>query len=758
MRKGSTIPIADFKQPFPPLGQQPRIVPGHFLQDLLNASLVVPEDWEKLPPEIQNELSVDKDVVELLATLLKHGLVTEYQAARIYAGKTDGLIVGNYRILDRLGSGSTGVVFKAEHLELRHPVAVKILAQSIEQDSRMRSRFLTEMRTAAQLQHPNVVTAMDAGTVTCADPDTPTLRYFVMEFVPGRDLDEYVTTSGPLALVNACDIIYQVASALAEANKRHLVHRDIKPANIRVTPDGQAKLLDFGLARDYSRRITQPGVVLGTLDYMAPEQARDSASVDIRADIFALGGVLYWCLTGRRPFEASSGTFSEQVFNRLSELPPSIRQVRPELPAQIDRVVCRMMALTPEERFATPEAVMAAVVAFLKPEMPELTLPADHGSWFEKTAETRSEKPDKAHVLIVDDEESIRSLSRFALEAQGFSCREASSAEEALQLVPSVACDLLLVDVNLPHMSGPELCRRLREKPPSPHLKIVMVSGQTNPDEMARMLLTGADDYLPKPFSPIQLQSRVAALLRLREAQVRAGQLYGHLLHVNQQLEKDLSARPHTLMEARDALVLCLSMVGELREDASGTHVRRIPQYCRTLAEEAASARALAGKIDADFVQQLECCAPLHDVGKAGLPDHIILKPGKLDPDERCLMQTHATLGAELLRRMININPAGLGFLEMAADIARYHHERYDGSGYPDKLAGANIPLPARLVTVADVYDALRSKRAYKPPLSHSAAVQVMQDTAGAQFDPALLQAFVRCADKFEQIYRSEAD
>src|SRR5262249_38689454 len=156
----------------------------------------------------------------------------------------EGLILGNYRVLDRLGAGSMGVVFKAEHVELRRPVAVKVLAQTLEQDIRLRSRFLTEMRVVAKLQHANIVTAMDAGKISCTDPDPLFLRYFVMEFVPGQALEEYVTANVPLALVNACDIIYQLASALAEADKHHLVHRDINPANVRITPDGQAKLLD----------------------------------------------------------------------------------------------------------------------------------------------------------------------------------------------------------------------------------------------------------------------------------------------------------------------------------------------------------------------------------------------------------------------------------------------------------------------------------------------------------------------------------
>src|SRR5262249_45397604 len=151
------------------------------------------------------------------------------------------------------------------------------------QDPDLMRRFTAEMRTVAQLRHPNIVAALDAGQCASRDPHAPVLRYLVMEYVPGHDLEGYVAACGPLSVPLACDLMYQVAGALAEAHKHNLVHRDIKPSNVRVTPEGQAKLLDFGLARHLPNRMTEPGTVLGTIEYMAPEQARDAASVDIRA-------------------------------------------------------------------------------------------------------------------------------------------------------------------------------------------------------------------------------------------------------------------------------------------------------------------------------------------------------------------------------------------------------------------------------------------------------------------------------------------
>jgi HD-GYP domain-containing protein (c-di-GMP phosphodiesterase class II) len=165
-----------------------------------------------------------------------------------------------------------------------------------------------------------------------------------------------------------------------------------------------------------------------------------------------------------------------------------------------------------------------------------------------------------------------------------------------------------------------------------------------------------------------------------------------------------------------------------------------------------------ASQIDANFIQMLECCAPLHDIGKVGLPDHILLKPGKLDNDERIIMQAHTIIGADTLKTVLQQHGSAVAFLQMAIDIARHHHERFDGTGYPDKLSGNAIPLAARIVSIYDVYDALRSRRVYKPALSHRAAIQVMTEASPGQFDPALLRVFQRCAPQFERIFRELGD
>jgi response regulator RpfG family c-di-GMP phosphodiesterase len=282
-----------------------------------------------------------------------------------------------------------------------------------------------------------------------------------------------------------------------------------------------------------------------------------------------------------------------------------------------------------------------------------------------------------------------------------------------------------------------------------------MLSGEANSDSLAQVLMSGADDYLAKPFSITQLLARIKAALRLKDAQDRTDMLNRNLLAINHQLEQSVNTKDSDLIHARNALVLALAELVMRRDsEASSAHLHRIQQYSRCLAEEAASLPAFATQIDPHFVHLLECCAPLKDIGKVGLPDHILLKPGKLEADERIIMQSHTIIGAETLKKVAKLHGSAVAFLQMAIDIARHHHERFDGKGYPDRLQGNAIPLAARVVAICDVYDALRCRRTYRPALSHSAAMQVITEASLGQFDPGLLTAFEKCSADFERIHR----
>jgi response regulator RpfG family c-di-GMP phosphodiesterase len=727
---------------------------------LQSQSIVLDEDWENLAPLAREEITNCTTTEELLPKLVAHGLLTEYQAGRVERGTLFGLMLGYYRVLDRIGAGGMGVVFKAEHVDMRRVVAIKVLPLAKDTDPVILRRFYTEIRAVAQLQHPNIVAALDAGN--CPDPDgySPTLHFFVMEYVPGQDLEEYVIARGPLAPVEACDFAHQIAAALMEAHKHSLVHRDIKPSNVRVTPDGRAKLLDFGLARRLTNRLTQPGTVLGTMDYMSPEQARDAASVDIRADIYGLGGTLFWCLTGKVPF-APKETLIQEITCRMRQTPPSARAIRPEIPLELENVLTRMMALEPADRYATPQAVLQALMPFLKQGFHDREgfVSTPHYGAEAFTAPSEMNSGARTHqILVVDDERAIRELCTYATEAEDCQCDEAKDGSECLEAVRGKRYDLVLLDVDMPGLSGREVCRALRENPPYPNLKIIMMSGRATGDELADVMLAGADDYLVKPLSLVQLNGRLKAALRLKDAQDQTAALNHRLTAANQELEVSLGARDSDLIHARNALVLALAELTGYREAETGNHHERLQQLSRCLAEEAATSPSFGSALDSNFINMLECCVPLHDIGKCALPDHILMKPGKLTAEERHQMQTHTTIGADTLKKVAEKHGFARAFLQMAGEITRHHHEHYDGQGYPDRLAGDDIPLSARIVAIADVYDALRSRRAYKPALSHDTTMRMMAHEFPGHFDPALMQAFQRSAPQFEKIFQKLAD
>jgi response regulator RpfG family c-di-GMP phosphodiesterase/serine/threonine protein kinase len=736
------------------------------LNRLLSAGLVLIEEFDALPQTQQHLLEREPDFQGLLTALAAAKLLTEYQAGRVKAGRLHGLILGNYRVCDRIGAGGMGVVYRGEHRQLRTPVAIKALHPSPDQTARTLARFFQEARAVGRLKHPNIVAAVDAGEEPSNGPDNPAIPYFVMELVTGTDLEQ-VAANAPLPIGFACHLAHQVADALIEAHRHGLVHRDIKPSNVIVTPDGQAKLLDFGLARlPGEERLTRTGAQLGTIGYMAPEQARNAHTVDARADVFGLGATLFYAITGQVPF-------TDLPVYAVS--PPAARAIRQDVPAGLDAVLSRMMAVDPAHRYPSAESVMRAL-------LPYLPLPSIRGATSfagestpvpgkltalrpaavptavaeSNVRPTSDDAPNR--VLIVDDQPDIRRLCRVALVADGLTCDEAGGGPEAVTLAAKTAYDLVLLDVDLPGFSGEEVLRRLRQRPPTSHLKVVMFSGAANGDELSRILLAGADDFLTKPFSMVQLRARVKAALRLKDAQDRSDVLNRQLLTLNTDLEQTIEARDGELIRARNGLVLALAKLVEHRSAETGSHLLRLQRYCRLLAEEAATLPAFSGVVDANFIRTLEDCVPLHDIGKAALPDHILNKPGPLDSGERLLMQAHTTIGADTLREVARKHPFATGFLHMAIDIARSHHERWDGTGYPDRLTGDRIPLAARILAIVDVYDALRSRRVYKPGLSHTTAVMTMTDSSVGHFDPALLEVFQKVAEQFDRIFREFND
>jgi response regulator RpfG family c-di-GMP phosphodiesterase len=662
---------------------------------------------------------------------------------------------------------------------MKRTVALKVLAiDEAEAQAVFLERFTSEMQALAVLRHPNIVLAFDAGEVEVPGGEGKMLRYLVMEYVQGEDLEQYVIERGPLPVALACDFVRQAANGLRHAHEHGLIHRDIKPSNLLVagaegpgaSPHGQIKILDFGLARLCRRRHTEAFSLLGTVDYMAPEQARDARAVDIRADIYALGGTLHWLLTAEKPFPKDR-PLVEELMARQHETPAPVRTLRPDVPAELEAVLCRMTASDPAARFSSPLSVIAALNDFIDPALtaaggvaapsrilaeetaatPSAELAALQAFSGEPVAGARTRR-----VLVVGPQASERAMWRAALERGGMCCVEAdreAAVREALERFPA---DAVLVDVRTDGDGGPELCLRLRAEPPVPHLKLVLMADREADDPEAD---GGAwDEQVPRDAAPGRLLGRVRAVLRLKEAEERADRLAGHLLATNGQLEKAVRQRDNNAYQAQDVLIFAMAKMAELRGQETGGHLQRMQAYVRVLAEQAQRLPAFAPAIDGEFIGMLERCVLLHDIGKVAIPDHILLKPGKLDPEERSIMESHTTLGAGMLEAVARQHGACLAFLQMATDIVRHHHERWDGGGYPDALSGGNIPLAARIVTIGDVYDAMRSKLVYKPGLPHSAVRRLMGFAAQGHFDPALLVAFQQCEASFEQIFEQTKD
>src|ERR1022692_841469 len=271
-------------------------------------------------------------------------------------------------------------------------------------------------------------------------------------------------------------------------------------------------------------------------------------------------------------------------------------------------------------------------------------------------------------IIVVDDDPTTRILCRQVLEPEGILCDEAADGIQALTLMALEIHDLVLLDIDMPKMQGTEVLRRLRENPPGPHLKVIMLSGRATEDEMALMMRAGADDYLSKPFSLVQLRERIKAALRLKVAQERSDLLNRNLLTVNHQQEQGLLARDSDLIQARNALVLALAeMVGQ-RDAETGAHLMRLRHYARCLAEEAGKSPSFAIQIDDHFLQMLDCCTPLHDIGKVGVPDHILQKPGRLSDEERLIMQRHTVIAAATLQKVAKAHGFSIAFFQMAVD------------------------------------------------------------------------------------------
>lgn len=354
-------------------------------------------------------------------------------------------------------------------------------------------------------------------------------------------------------------------------------------------------------------------------------------------------------------------------------------------------------------------------------------------------------------LLIVDDEPANLAVLAQTLQPH-YRVRAANSGARALQAARSAPRpDLILLDVMMPDLDGYAVLQQLRADPASRDIPVIFVTALDDDANEERGLRLGAIDYIGKPIKPAVVLARVATHLELKLARDR-------LAEQNTWLEAEVARRMAENQLTQDASILALGYLAETRDTETGDHIHRTQQYVHSLAWELSDHPRFADQLDANAIKLLTKSAPLHDIGKVGIPDHILLKPGPLNAAEMAMMRTHARLGAEAIEKAERAVHQRLDFLATAKIIARWHHERWDGGGYPDGLAGEAIPIPARLMALADVFDALITARVYKPALPVDEARRIIEAESGRQFDPDVVAAFQQCFGEFAEIARRFAD
>lgn len=325
------------------------------------------------------------------------------------------------------------------------------------------------------------------------------------------------------------------------------------------------------------------------------------------------------------------------------------------------------------------------------------------------------------NVLVVDDSRMARLAVRNLLQAAGHQVTDAGDGREAMEVLRAGQCRLVLSDWEMPEMDGLELCRRIRHEDLPGYVYFILLTAHGSLQERVAGLQAGADDFIPKPYSPEEVLARVLAGERILS------------------------------LETRDVALFAMAKLAESRDPETGSHLERIQNYCRVLGQQLAGMKEYHDVVDPEFLRMIHLTSPMHDIGKVGIPDSVLLKPGRLNDREFAIMKSHALIGARTLDAALRKYP-NAPFLRMARDTALTHHERFDGSGYPNALKGEDIPLCGRIVALADVYDALCSKRVYKKAFTHDVTRGMIAVEAGKHFDPDVVDAFLQSEEQFVAI------
>ena len=348
-------------------------------------------------------------------------------------------------------------------------------------------------------------------------------------------------------------------------------------------------------------------------------------------------------------------------------------------------------------------------------------------------------------ILVVDDDHMIRKLTVARLQPHGFEVASAENGDQAIDIANQFRPDTILLDIQMPKLDGIDTCLKLRELPELANVPVIFLTALSESSVHERAFDVGATDFLVKPYDPIILLARV-------KATVRAKRQDDELAGYRRNLELRVRLQTEELRQTRQRTVFALAKLAQTRDMETGEHLERIAMSTRLIAVNLRDRGLFTDQIDDEFIDSIFLASILHDIGKVGIPDRILLKPGRLSPLEFEVIKTHTVIGGQALD--LACRDSNDGFLAMARDIAYYHHERFDGQGYPTGIRGYEIPLSARITTVADVFDALTSERPYKEPLPTDTAARMMCEGKSLQFDPVILDTFLEIVDQVVSIRR----
>lgn len=357
----------------------------------------------------------------------------------------------------------------------------------------------------------------------------------------------------------------------------------------------------------------------------------------------------------------------------------------------------------------------------------------------------------KNTILIIDNSlDDISSISSFIKDI--YPLKTANNMEEALPIVFSeTPPDLIFIDSMMPGTAGFEMCRYFKSIPETSDIPVIFLSANFNEADESKAFELGAVDYLKKPVNPNAFLARAKTHLQIKNAK-------DFLKDKNEYLEQEVVRRTKEVSNIQDIAMVAMGSLAETRDNETGNHIRRTQHYIQLLATHLKDHKHFKDFITKETILMLYKSAPLHDIGKIGIPDYILMKPSELTPQEFDIMKTHTTIGRDAIFAAENVIGLNSSFLRLGMDIAYGHHEKWNGTGYPEGLSGDDIPIPARLMAVADVYDVLISRRIYKLPYPHEESVDIIKEASGTHFDPDIVTAFLELSDQFRQIAEKYSD